>query len=362
MSNPIRIGIIGSGGIAHSHARAYKQIPEATIVAVADVVPGKAAAFIADEGLEGAQALEDHNRLLELELDGVSVCTPNIAHHRASVDALNAGKHVIVEKPMSFTLEQGVEMVQAAKRNGKILTVGFQPRYDPNFQNVKQIVQSGRLGRIYYVETGGGRRRGIPGGTFIRKELAGTGAIGDLGCYSLDFALDCLGYPKPLTVTAVATNHFGTSPRYAHGWKPEDFTVEDFGAAFIRLEGGVELLFKMSWAMHLDKLNDSIFLGTEAGLKMVPQKGGPWSGSLEDIDEITVYHDLEGHHTASPIPVVRRFPSPFVAKVRAFVEAIATGGPAPIPGEQILRQQAIIDGILRSSEARKEVAIHIPEV
>ncbi|UUZ93137.1 Gfo/Idh/MocA family oxidoreductase [Paenibacillus sp. P25] len=101
--------------------------------------------------------------LLELDLDGVSVCTPNIAHHRTSIDALEAGKHVLVEKPLAVTLQQGIEMVQAAKKTGKMLTVGFQPRYDPNMVAVKNLVQSGKLGKVYFVETGGGRRRGMPG-------------------------------------------------------------------------------------------------------------------------------------------------------------------------------------------------------
>ncbi len=119
MKSTVKVGIIGSGGIARFHAKAYKEIPGVEIAAVADVVPGKAAQFIAEQELTGAQAFEDHNKLLELDLDGVSVCTPNIAHHRASVDALQAGKHVLVEKPLAVTLGQGLEMVQASKRTGK---------------------------------------------------------------------------------------------------------------------------------------------------------------------------------------------------------------------------------------------------
>ncbi|MDF2718428.1 MAG: gfo/Idh/MocA family oxidoreductase, partial [Paenibacillus sp.] len=128
------------------------------------------------------------------DLDGVSICTPNIAHHRTSVDALNAGKHVLTEKPMAVTLEQAIEMVEASKRSAKILTVGFQPRYDPNHKEIKRIVQSGTLGKVYHVQTGGGRRRGMPGRGFIRKDISGSGAIADIGCYSLDLAMDALGY------------------------------------------------------------------------------------------------------------------------------------------------------------------------
>ena len=352
----VKIGIIGSGGIAGAHARAYKQMSDVQIVAVADVIPGKAAEFIQRHELSGARAFEDHNRLLQLDIDGVSVCTPNVAHHRTSVDALNAGKHVLTEKPMAVTLEQAVEMARTAKRTGKILTIGFQPRYDPNMQMINSLVQSGKLGKVYYVETGGGRRRGMPGGTFIRKDLAGAGAMADIGCYSLDMALNALGYPKPLTVSARTENYFGTSPTY-HS-EADKFQVEDFGVALIRLEGGTTLTFKISWAMHMDTLGATMFLGTDAGLKVTPT-GGVWDGGVASV---TLYYDLLGHHTESPIPVQRHNLNIFFEKVRAFVNAIETGGPSPIPGEQIVRNQAIIDGVLRSSEVGHEVEVQIPEI
>lgn len=362
MSKTIRIGIIGSGGIARAHVHGYKTMPEEVeIVAVADVVPGRAAKFIEEEQLHGAQAFEDHVKLLELDLDGVSICTPNVAHHRTSVDALLAGKNVLVEKPMAVTLEQAIDMVQAQKKSGKILTIGFQPRYDPNMKTVQQIVQSGQLGKVYYVETGGGRRRGMPGGTFIRKDLAGAGAMADIGCYSLDMALNALGYPKPLTVSASTSNYLGTNPRIHP--EADRFEVEDFGVAMIRLEGDIILNFKISWAMHMDTLGATMFLGSEGGLKVTPHGTGPWSGVWDGrVGSMTLYHDLMGHLTESPIPVHGHNIHLFNEKVRDFVAAIRTGGPAPIPGDQILYNQAIIDGIIRSSEQKREIVIEIPNL
>ena len=357
----VRIGIIGSGGIAGAHARAYKQMPEVEVLAVCDVIPGKAAEFIARTQLPVARAFEDHHKMLELDLDGVSVCTPNVAHAETSVDALQAGKHVLTEKPMAVTLDQAVAMARAAKRSGKILTVGFQPRYDPNMVMVRRIVQSGELGKIYYVETGGGRRRGMPGGTFIRKDLAGAGAIADIGCYSLDMALCALDYPRPLTVSAYTSNYFGTSPKYHSD--ASHFEVEDFGVALVRLEGGVVLTFKISWAMHMDTLGATMFLGTNAGLKVTPSGSGPGSGVWDgSVGSVTLYHDILGHHTESPIPVRRHDVNIFFEKVKDFVGAIAEGRPAPIPGEQIVRNQAVIDGILRSAAEGREVKIEIPEI
>jgi predicted dehydrogenase len=359
VGKPVKIGIIGSGSIAGAHVRGYKELPDVEIVAVCDVIPGRAEEFIARHELPAARPYEDHRRALESDMDGVSVCTPNVAHHRTSIDALEAGKHVLTEKPMAVTLDQAIEMVQASKRAGKILTVGFQPRYDPNMQLVKRLVRT-ELGKVYYVETGAGRRRGMPGGTFIRKDLAGAGALADIGCYAIDFAMDALNYPKPLTVSAYASNRFGTNPKYHK--EAEKFEVEDFGAALIRLEGDVALNFTTSWAMHMDTLGAGIFLGTDAGLKVTPSGSGPFWGAWDGgISSITLYHDVAGLNTESPIPVRQHNLRIFNEKVKDFVVAMQEGKPAPIPGEQIVRNQAIIDGILRSAAEAREVEISIPD-
>ncbi|MFC5450386.1 Gfo/Idh/MocA family protein [Paenibacillus aestuarii] len=358
MSKQLKIGIIGGGGIAGAHVRAYRELNDVEIVAVADAVPGKAAQFINHWELSGARAFDDYRQLLELELDGVSICTPNVAHYQVTIDALRAGKNVMLEKPMSVTLEEAVEMAQTAEKTGYMLNVGFQPRYDPNMKLIQDLVQSGELGKVYYVETGGGRRRGMPGGTFIRKEIAGAGAIADIGCYSLDMALNALGYPKPLTVSAYSSNHFGTNAKF----HPEAnrFDVEDFGVAMVRFEGDLVLNFKISWAMHMDTLGPTLFLGTDAGLKVTPAGTGPWSGVFDGkVGSITMYHDIKGHHTESAIPLIAHNKNLFHEKIRDFVEAVRDGKPAPIPGELIVRNQAVIDGILRSSLLKREVEIHL---
>lgn len=359
MGNKLKIGIIGSGGIAKAHARAYKAMNDVEIVAVADVIAGKAAEFVKEMELSDAKAFDGHRHLLEEDLDGVSICTPNVAHYQTTLDSLQAGKHVLLEKPMSVTLEEAVEMAQISDKTERMLTIGFQPRYDPNMKTIQEIIGSGQLGNVYYVQTGGGRRRGMPGGTFIRKDLAGAGALADIGCYSLDLALNALGYPKPLTVSAFASNHFGTNPLYHK--EANRFEVEDFGVAMIRFEGDLVLNFKISWAMHMDTLGDTLFLGTDAGLKVTPAGQGPWSGVWDGrVGSITLFHDIMGHHTQSAIPVVDHQIQLFYEKVRDFVTAMQEGRPAPIPGAQIVRNQAIIDGILRSAELRREVDVVLP--
>ncbi|MDY0394123.1 Gfo/Idh/MocA family protein [Virgibacillus halophilus] len=359
MENTIKIGIIGSGRIAANHAKAYMNMKDVEIVGIADTIPNKAQHFIDELEIKNAQPFEDHNDLLQLDMDGISVCTPNFAHHKTSIDALKAGKHVLVEKPLAVTLEQGIEMSQIAKETGKMLSVGYQPRYDPNMKKIVSIVQSGQLGDVYYVEVGGGRRRGMPGGTFINKEFAGVGATGDIGTYSLDLALNALGHPKPLTVSAYTSNHFGTNPLYHP--ESDKFEVEDFGAAMIRLEGGIVLNFKISWAMHMDTLGPAIFLGKDAGLKLTPAGSGPWSGVWDGgIAAISMFHDCEERYEEVNLPIEKHDINIFAAKIEDFVHAMKESKPAPIPADEIIINQAIIDGIARSSKLNREVEIHLP--
>ena len=369
----VRIGIIGTGGIAGAHMKAYSTFDDVEIVAGADIVPGKARAFLDRWNLPNAKDFESAEDMIKnVEMDAVSVCTYNTTHAEVAILALNAGLHVQCEKPLSFTLEQGVEMVRAAKKNNRMLTIGFQPRYSYIRQKVDTVIGSGELGKIYYVQSGGGRRRGIPGGTFVKGEYAGFGCLGDIGCYSIDECLHALHYPKPLTVSAVATDYFGKNPKY---WKDaEHFNVDDFSVAFVRMEGGngivhddgCTFVFKQSWAMHADTLGDTLWLGTEGAIKV--------SNSFEETNKpsrVSIYRDivpnLQTNAVMEPSYPFDAYEGPgsrdiFKMKVRDFVDAVKEGRPAPIPGEEILYNQAICDGIYRSAKLHEEVKIEIPEI
>ena len=174
----LRVGIIGTGGIAHAHVRNYLKFEDVEIVAAADIVPGKARKFLDEFGLDKADSYESTSLLCARDdIDAVSECTYNSTHCECAVAALMSGKHVLLEKPMAVTLEQGLEIMAAEKASGKIVSVGFQPRYGSGYRQVHDIIASGQLGDVYYIQTGGGRRRGIPGGTFIDKEMAVAGAL-----------------------------------------------------------------------------------------------------------------------------------------------------------------------------------------
>ena len=370
-SKKVRVGIIGCGWIAGSHIESYKKQPDVEIVAGCDLIPGKAAAFFEKYGVKGVKTdYADHKAMLadkSLKLDCVSVCTYNRTHAICTIDSLNAGVNVLLEKPMCVTTEEAVEIMRAEKKSGKVLSIGFQPRFDANMQMIKKIVQSGELGQIYYIQTGGGRRRGIPfpyGTTFIEDKTAGLGALGDIGCYSLDCVLNAIGYPKPLTVTGYKSDFFGKDPNYSHYLKvghPEyakKFSVDDFAAAFIRLEGGIIVDFRIAWAMNLDTSGDSIIMGTKGSLRIPSTEC--WNGSFDK--PLKIYHEVAGAQVCTEIPLIERKFDLFDMKIRSFLDASKNGTPSPVPTSQIIYNQAILDGIAKSAEAGKEVEINIPKI
>ena len=364
----LRIGIIGTGGIANSHMQSYMKQSDVEIVAGADIIPDKARKFFEKYEVQ-ARSFESYKDMIDtVPMDAVSVCTYNCSHAECTIYALEHGLHVLLEKPMTVTLDEAVAICRAEKKSGKIVSVGFQPRYDANMQMIKKIVQSGELGQIYYIQTGGGRRHGIPvswSETFIEKDKAGLGAVGDIGCYSLDMVLNAIGYPKPLTVTGCASGFFGKTPEaYAQIGKPEcanKFGVDDFASAYIRLEGNIVLDFRIAWYMHLDTSGDTIIMGSKGSLRIPSTEC--WNGTF--CSPMTIYRDVAGEPVQLSIPLLR---SPegsanlFDCKIRSFLDAVQTGSDAPVPTSQILYNQAIIDGIMRSSATGREVIIDIPEI
>ncbi len=359
-SKKLRVGIIGCGWIAGEHITSYLKMPDVELVGVADLIDGKAEAFLkAHNAPEGVHIYRTHKELIDNEqLDAVSVCTYNTQHAPTTIYALEHGVNVLLEKPMCVTLEEAVAICKAEKKSGKIVSIGFQPRYNPNMQMIRRIIESGELGHIYHVIIGGGRRRGIPtpyGTTFIEKETGGYGALGDIGCYALDMVLNGLGYPKPLTVSGFTSDFFGKAEDYPYR---DVFGVDDFAVAFIRLDGGLTIDFKTAWAMNVDSMGDTVILGTKAGLK-VPSSGH-WGG----IDApLKLYRNIGDTPVETVIPMS---PEPeegvFYWKVRYFLDAVKNGTEAPVPTSQIIYNQAILSAVDESARLGREVEISIPEI
>lgn len=360
----VKIGIVGAGWVAEAHIKQYLKMEDVEIAAVADHTLSKARALCDKYGLNETRCYGSTHEMYEAEhgLDAVSICTYNCQHAPCAIEALEHGLHVMLEKPFTVTLDEAVDVMKAEKKSGKILTLGYQPRMSENMQMIKKIVDSGELGRVYYLQGGGGRRRGIPtphGTTFIRKETAGFGALGDIGTYSLDMLLNAVGYPKPLTVTGYTSDYFGKDPvTYPnHPEYAEVFGVDDFAAAFIRLEGGIMLDFRISWAMNMDTAGDALILGTKGGLRIPSTEC--WNGEFDK--PLTVYKTIGGKDISYEIPLA---PSSdvFFKKLRAFIDSVHINGKATISSSEIIYNQAILDGVVRSNALGHEVEIKIPEI
>ncbi len=370
-SKKLKVGFIGCGWIAQAHVREFMKMPDVEIVAAADLIPGKAQKFFAtyapDLDASKINFYPSHKELIDSEdLDAVTICTYNRTHAECAIYALEHGVNVLLEKPLCVTIEEAVAIRKAEKASGKVISIGFQPRFNPNMQMVKKICQSGALGDIYYIQTGGGRRRGIPtpyGTSFIEDKTAGIGAMGDIGCYSLDMVLNAIGYPKPLTVSGYASNHFGTNPQFFLDQnKPAEyaklFNVEDFAAGFIRLEGGIILDFRIAWAMHLDTPGDTIIMGTKGSLRIPSTEC--WNGDVGG--DLVLYQTVAGELVKTVFPKHPSKFDEFNLKIRYFLDAIKEGKEAPVPTSQIIYNQAIIDGIIKSNKLGREIEIEIPEV
>jgi predicted dehydrogenase len=358
----VKVGIVGTGGIANHHAKIYEPIEGIEIVAVCDIIRRKALQYAERWGVPKKNVFTSYNKMLEMdEIDTVSVCTYNQAHRRPTVAALKAGKHVLCEKPMAAKLADATAMARAAKESGKILHIAIHSRFQPRVVMARKIVEAGILGDIYYTETAGCRRRGTPGGTFIHKKTAGAGAIVDIGVYNMHNALFILGYPKPVRVSAFTCDYIA---RQTPGLESMD--VEEFGVAWVRFEDGSIMLFKISWAVHANSLGPNYFLGKKAGMSLdglevyadkCPkelQKLAKSEGCTLKVDEVRnmVNVSVQGLERVDVWP----------AQIKAFLDAVRKGGPSPIDPERVLLTNVIMDGIFRSVKQGKEVAVRVPEI
>ena len=344
----IRVGIIGAGRIAGTHVRGYKLLPFVNIVAAADVVPGKAAEALKLWELPNATAYTDFNEMMAKEqLDAVSVCTYNQAHREPAVAALGAGLNVLLEKPIAATLDDARAIVQASQRAKGILMMAIQPRFGPMLKTTRKLVEAGTLGHVYYGEAVMTRRWGIPGGTFLRQDMAGFGALVDIGVYALDEALIVMGHPKPVSISAMMTDVLarqfkGVAQGWGGPWRAEDMQVEEFASAYIRFDNGAVLVFKTSWAANVDTMGRPFFLGTKAGLALNP---------------LELYlNPVEGVGVTGTVPAIRQIDEQ-AEKMRAFSEAVRDGLASPVDVQEVWLTNVIMDGIARSAAAGREVSV-----
>jgi len=275
----LRIGIIGAG-IGGNHIKGYAQVKEAEVVAICDLNQERAQKTARDNGLnlDNVQIFADHREMLEKgDVDAVSVGVPNTLHRDISVSCMDAGKHVLCEKPLAMNVGEAQDIADAASRNNVKCMVGQVMRFRADSQFVKNRVLEGDLGRVYYARSGMLRKRGIPGygGWFTTKAMSGGGPLIDIGVHMLDLAWWLCGCPKPLTVSGSTWAEFGPKGKGLGNWmndqwkgrKPEGtFDVEDLAMGLIRFEGGITINLEVSWALNSRKdANWCQIFGAEGG-------------------------------------------------------------------------------------------------
>ncbi|MCL2433850.1 MAG: Gfo/Idh/MocA family oxidoreductase, partial [Clostridia bacterium] len=242
----LKVGIIGCGGIANGkHMPSIKAAGFADMVAFCDIVPEKAKEAAEQFGAKGAKTFTDFNELLKLDLDAVHVCTPNSSHAPISIAALNAGCHVMCEKPMAMNYAEATAMCEAAKKNGKALTIGYQRRQQKAAQYLKKLINEGDLGDIYFARAPAVRRRGVPTwGVFLDEEKQGGGPLIDIGTHVLDLTLWFMDNYQPEIVCGSVFRKLADTQNAANEWGPWDpakYTVEDSAFGYIKMKNGATI-------------------------------------------------------------------------------------------------------------------------
>ncbi len=364
----VKVGVIGAGLIADlAHLPGYRAVG-AEIVAVADIVESRAKAM--QQKYEVARAFQDYRDLLALpEIQAVSVAVPNYLHAPIVLDALAAGKHVLVEKPMAVNLTQALEMEAAAKRAGRVLMVGFNSRFRSDVVKLRKLVVAGELGEIYFASTGYLRRRGYPSGWFTVKAESGGGPVVDIGIHVMDFTRYVMGSPKPVSVVAQIERKFGACAVEDGVWQSSDvrdglrdgsvFDVEDFATAWIRFEGGLVMTLETAWTANLarDRIYSNL-LGTKAGSAIDSYHPIHKQGQQADLVEaVELYTEVGG--MVADLAVPYRANTSHTEEIRHFI-AVVEGREAPLitPRDGVV-MQAILDGIYESADKHQEVAISL---
>ena len=346
-AKPFRIAFIGTGGIALHQMKYLKSIPGVEIIAVADVNE-KALTKVKDQyHIERAYA--DYHKMLRdvPEIDAVSVCTPNGLHAENAIAALDAGKHVLVEKPMAMTAREATKMVEAARRAGKQLIVGFQHRFEPRSKMLHDQVKAGQFGKVLYVRCQALRRRGIPSwGVFGRKDLQGGGALIDLGVHILEAAHYIIGAPRPVTATGGTYCYIGDKPCQAvapwGAWDHSTYSVEDLAVGTIRFDNGTMLSIESSFAAHIEKDVWNITI-------MGEKAGASWESATIFTDHGGYMMNMTAQHLGTW--------DHFEQKMKHFVDVCRDHKPNEIPAEHGLMVQKMIDGIYHSADVHHEVPI-----
>ncbi len=352
----LKIGIVGCGGIANGkHLPAIQKNGNYDMVAFCDIIKERAEEAKKKYGTEDARVYTDYNELVKEDLDAVYVLTPNKSHSIVSIAAMKAGKHVMCEKPMAKSYEEGKKMLEVAKETGKLLNIGYQNRYRSDSTYLKRACDNGDFGDIYYAKAHAIRRRAVPTwGVFLNEEEQGGGPLIDIGTHALDLTLWMMNNYEPVSVTGSVYHKLSDQKEQGNAfgeWKPEEFTVEDSAFGFIKMKDGASILLESAWALNsldVDEAKTSL-CGTKAGADM---KDGLRINRVQYNKQCVEKPEI-GVGGVAFFSGAEEDPADIEQKI--FYEAITEGKELVVKPEQALTVTRILEAIYEAGRTGKTV-------
>ena len=352
---PIRMGIIGTGGISECHIQGYLNNPNVELYAFCDINEQRLKAKGEKYGITRLYTDKDEMLAALPELDAVSVTTWNSQHAPCTIAALNAGKHVICEKPMATNAVDAQAMADAAERNGKLLMIGFVRRFGNDCAILKDFIDSGYFGDLYYAKATYLRRNGNPGGWFADKSRSGGGPVYDLGEHVVDLARYLMGCPMPVSVYGVTYQKLFNRPdvKDSVGYSASDAgkekpicDVEDFASALIRFDNGATVALETSFALNIKKdVGDIQLMGTKAGARLDP--------------ELELFTEQNGYMCDVSLkkPTALSFDGLFQNEINHWVDCLLGKTECRAPAKDGVILMRILDAVYESARTGHEVVL-----
>ena len=349
----VKIAMIGAGNISHAHIQHYRKMDNAEVYAICDINEERLNETADEYGITRRYTDVD-TMLADLpELDAADVCVWNCNHAECAIKALNAGLHVMCEKPMAYNTQQAIAMKEAADKNGKLLMIGFVLRFSDEARIAKEFIDKGYIGEVYYSKAQYLCRHGNPGGWFGDKSRSGGGPVIDLGVHVIDLTRYLMGNPKPVSVYAAAYEKLGNRPHLKNhvGWIPRDAKpddpcdVEDFAVALIRYDNGAVTQLETSYSINGEGAGNKILYGTKGGMDLT--NGLKIYGEYNDF--LTDFHVHTDNYKES-----QDF---FAAEMAHFVDCIVNGTECRAKAEDGIEVMKILDAIYLSAKTGHEVIL-----
>lgn len=342
----VRVGVIGCGSIGVYHISSYQKVPNAEVVAICDA--DEATLGMAKQKYGVNQTYKDYRELLaKKDIDAVSVCLPNRLHSIVSVAAFEAGKNVLCEKPMAINAKEAQRMIDASKKANKKLQIGLTFRFQNRSRVLKEHVDAGELGEVYYAKCGCLRRSGIPGmgSWFTTKSEGGAGPLYDIGVHALDLTLWLMNNFRTKTVLASTYAKFGPYGRGKGDWgKPVPggpFDVEDLAAVLMKMQNNATVFLEVSWASHIGE--DKFYS------QLLGDKGGV------EFDTMMLYTEEKGNFVNKKL--LYRENDGYLTEIEHFIDCVINDKEPITKPEQVLGVQKALDAAQKSAETGQEVRV-----